>query len=214
MREIITLTLIVNISSTILGMVIGTFIGYRLYLSKSKIKGLFLGINRTMMGLPPVVLGLVLFLLLRTNGALGFLGFLFQPQSLVLAQTILIIPIVAGNVYNLLVSKGSILFFTLDMYDLSIWKKIIYSLKDFRNELLFILILAFSRAVSEVGAVMVVGGNIGGRTRIMTTALATLRSMGDTDTALVYGAILLGITFIIQFLLNLFNKEAYNHENF
>ena len=214
MLEIIQLTLIVNISSTILGMIIGVLLGYRLYFSKSFLKPFWVYLTKTLMGIPPVVLGLILFIVLRSNGPLGFFGLLFTPRALIIAQTLLIIPIVAGNVYQLLISKGEVLFFTLNMYKLSFINKIKYSILQFRNELIFIMILGFSRAVSEVGAVMIVGGNIRGHTRIMTTALANLRSQGHFEEAIVYGVVLLAITFIIQFFVLRLGREEDNCENF
>ena len=214
MLEIIQLTIIVNISSTILGMIIGVFLGYRLYFSKSFLKPFLVYLIKTLMGLPPVVLGLILFIVLRSNGPLGFLRLLFTPVALILAQTLLIIPVVAGNVYQLLISKGEILFFTLSMYKISFINKIKYSILQFRNELIFIMILGFSRAVSEVGAVMIVGGNIRGHTRIMTTALANLRSQGLFEEAIFYGIVLLAITFMIQFFVLRLGKEEDNRENF
>lgn len=213
MWEIVSLTLYVNIVSTILGMIFGLVLGYKLYFSKGKIKRLFVYIIQTFMGMPPVVLGLVLFMLLKSGGPLNFLHILYQPTSLIVAQTLLIIPIVAGNVYQLLKSKGQVLFYTLDMFKLKYLSKIKYSIVELRNELVFILILAFSRAVSEVGAVMIVGGNIKHHTRIMTTALANLKSQGNYNEALIYGAILLTIAFIAQFLLSKIRKEEDENEN-
>jgi len=214
MFEIIQLTLIVNISATIFGTIIGVLLGYRLYFSKSFLKPFWVYLTKTLMGIPPVVLGLILFITLRSNGPLGFFGLLFTPEALIIAQTLLVIPIVAGNVYQLLVSKGEVLFFTLNMYQLSFINKIKYSLLQFRNELLFIMILGFSRTVSEVGAVMIVGGNIRGHTRIMTTAIANLRSQGQFEEAIVYGVLLMAITFMIQFFVLRLGKEEDNHENF
>jgi len=214
MFEIIRLTLIVNISATLFGTVLGVLVGYRLYFSKSFLKSMWVYLTKALMGLPPVVLGLVLFMVIRSNGPLGFFGLLFTSEALVIAQTLLIIPIVAGNVYQLLISKGEVLFFTLDMYEIGFVSKIKYSIVEFRNELLFIMILGFSRATSEVGAVMIVGGNIRGHTRIMTTAIANLRSQGHFEEAITYGAILLGITFLIQFFILRLSKEEDNHENF
>jgi len=214
MFDIIRLTLIVNISATLLGTFFGIIIGYRLYFSKSFLKPALVHLVKALMALPPVVLGLILFISLRSSGPLGFFNLLFTPEALVIAQILLIIPIIAGNVYQLLVSKGSLLFFTLDMYNLSFANKIKYSILQFRNELLFIMILGFSRAVSEVGAVMIVGGNIRGHTRIMTTAITNLRSQGNFEEAIAYGVILLAITFLIQFLTLRLSREADNHENF
>jgi len=214
MLEIIQLTLIVNISSTILGTIFGGFLGYHLYFSKSFLKPIWVYLTRTLMGIPPVVLGLILFIILRSNGPLGFFGLLFTPRAIIIAQTLLVIPIVGGNVYQLLVSKGEVLFFTLNMYKLGFISKIKYSILQFRNELIFIMILGFSRTVSEVGAVMIVGGNIRGHTRIMTTALANLRSQGHFEEAIVYGVVLLAISLVIQFFVLRLGKEEENYENF
>jgi len=214
MIEIIQLTLIVNISATIFGAIFGALLGYHLYFSKSFLKPIWIYLTRTLMGLPPVVLGLILFIVLRSSGPLGFFGLLFTPRAIVIAQTILVIPIVGGNVYQLLVSKGEVLFFTLNMYKLSFINKIKYSILQFRNELIFIIILGFSRTVSEVGAVMIVGGNIRGHTRIMTTALAVLRTQGLFEEAIVYGVVLLAISFVLQFFVMRLGKEEENYENF
>ena len=214
MFEIIRLTLIVNVSATILGTIIGALIGYRLYFSKNFLKPVWVYLIKTLMGIPPVVLGLILFIVIRSNGPLGFFGMLFTPGALVVAQTLLVIPIVAGNVYQLLISKGEVLFFTLNMYKLGFMNKIKYSILQFRNELLFIMILGFSRTVSEVGAVMIVGGNIRGHTRVMTTAIASLRSQGSADEAIAYGIVLLLISLIIQFFVMRLGKEEENYENF
>ena len=214
MFEIIRLTLVVNISATLLGTMMGILLGYRLYFSSGFLKPFLVYLTKALMGLPPVVLGLVLFLILRSNGPLGFLGLLFTPEALVIAQTLLVIPIVAGNVYQLLVSKGEVLFFTLNMYQLGFVNKIKYSILQFRNELLFIMILGFSRTVSEVGAVMIVGGNIRGHTRVMTTAIANLRSQGQFEEAIIYGIVLLAMTFVIQFFILRLGKEEDNYENF
>jgi len=214
MFEIVRLTLIVNVSATILGTIIGALIGYRLYFSKNFLKPVWVYLIKTLMGIPPVVLGLILFIVIRSNGPLGFFGMLFTPGALVVAQTLLVIPIVAGNVYQLLISKGEVLFFTLNMYKLGFMNKIKYSILQFRNELLFIMILGFSRTVSEVGAVMIVGGNIRGHTRVMTTAIASLRSQGSADEAIAYGIVLLLISLIIQFFVMRLGKEEENYENF
>jgi len=214
MLEIIQLTLIVNISSTILGTIFGGLLGYRLYFSKNFLKPIWVYLMRTLMGIPPVVLGLILFIILRSNGPLGFFGLLFTPRAIIIAQTLLVVPIVGGNVYQLLVSKGEVLFFTLNMYKLGFIQKIKYSILQFRNELIFIMILGFSRTVSEVGAVMIVGGNIRGHTRIMTTALANLRSQGLFEEAIVYGVVLLTISLVIQFFVLRLGKEEENYENF
>lgn len=195
---IIVLSLVINFAASVIALVLGTILGYHLYFSKFKYKKIMIIINKTMMGIPPVVLGLILFILFKRNGALGFLQLLYTPTILLLAQVLLVLPIVIGNVYQMLETHGKKLFYTLKMFDVSGFKLILYSISEYKNHLLFIFILGFSRAISEVGAVLIVGGNIAGSTRMMTTAIVTLKSAGDFSTAITLGVILLVISFIIQ----------------
>ncbi len=198
MFRIITFSLIINISATLIAMVIGIAFGYLLYFKTFPFKRFVIVFNKTMMGIPPVVLGLILFILFKRDGALGFMQLLYTPVILLIAQILLIVPIVIGNVYQMLEQKGEKLFFTLRMYGVKNFKLIIYSISEFRNQIIFIAVLGFSRAVSEVGAVLIVGGNIAGSTRMMTTAIATLKSSGNINQAIYLGVILLVIAFIIQ----------------
>ncbi len=198
--NIIVLSLFVNIFATIIATAIGICFGYILYFSNFKLKSLIILINKTMMGLPPVVLGLVLFILFKRDGALGFLSLLYTPKILLLAQVLLIIPIATGNVYQMLDQTGKKLFFTLKMFDVRGFKLILYSLSEYRNQILFICMIGFSRAVSEVGAVIIVGGNIAGSTRMMTTSIAMLKSSGNFNEAITIGIILLCISFTIQLI--------------
>ncbi len=196
--SIITLSIIINVLATVIATLIGLVFGYVLYFKNFKGKSVLIIINKTLMGLPPVVLGLVLFILFKRDGMLGFLELLYTPLILLLAQVLLIIPIATGNVYQMLVQSGSKLFFTLKMFGVKGFKLIYYSLGEYRNQLLFICMIGFSRAVSEVGAVMIVGGNIAGSTRMMTTSIAMLKSSGDFTMAITIGVILLVISFTIQ----------------
>lgn len=197
---IVSLSLIINFLATIIATFIGIIIGYSLHFNNFKLKKFFIIINKTFMGLPPVVLGLILFLLFKRDGALGFLKLLYTPSILLLAQVLLITPIITGNVYQMLETHGKKLFITLKMYGVSGYNLITCSLSEYRNQILFIFMLGFSRAISEVGAVIIVGGNIAGSTRMMTTAIATLKSSGDFTSAIIMGVILLVIAFIIQLL--------------
>ncbi len=196
--EIIILSLIINLTATTIAFIIGTGFGYLLYFYDFKLKKLVIIINKTLMGIPPVVLGLLLFLLLKRDGALGFLQLLYTPFALLIAQILLIVPIITGNVYQMLEQRGNKLFYTLKMYEVKSFGLIKYSISEFRNQLLFIFMIGFARAVSEVGAVIIVGGNILGSTRMMTTAIVTLRSSGNFSEAIILGIMLLLIAFLIQ----------------
>ncbi len=200
LANIILLSLVINIAATLIATVIGTILGYSLYFSKLKHKNIIILINKTLMGLPPVVLGLILFILFKGDGALGFMKLLYTPSILLIAQVLLIIPIATGNIYQMLNLTGHKLFFTLKMFDVSGYKLIKYSLSEYKNQILFITTIGFSRAISEVGAVIIVGGNIAGSTRMMTTSIAMLKSSGDFDTAITLGIILLCISFSIQII--------------
>ncbi len=195
--EIIFLTLFVNITSTVIAMVLGIILAYTLYKSDFSSKKILLGMNRTLMSLPPVVLGLILFILFSNNGILGFLNMLFTVKILILAQTLLIIPIVTGHCYNLFCSRKNMFshFETLGAEGIELYK---ICLLEMKNELIFILLIAFSRAVSEVGAVMIVGGNIRHKTRLMTTTISMTQSMGDYTVAICLGIVLLIISLLIQ----------------
>lgn len=212
LANIIILSLVINILSTLIATVIGICVGYILYFKNFKFKNVLILINKTMMGLPPVVLGLILFILFKRDGALGFLQLLYTPLILLIAQVLLIIPIATGNVYQMLDQTGKKLFFTLKMFDVKGFKLITYSLSEYRNQILFICMIGFSRAVSEVGAVIIVGGNIAGSTRMMTTSIAMLKSSGNFNDAITIGIILLVISFTIQLIFDkLRGKNLYEN---
>ncbi len=212
LASIITLSLIVNILATLIATTLGGCFGYLLYFTHFPGKKAVLLCNKTLMGLPPVVLGLILFLLFKRNGTLGFLNLLYTPGMLLIAQVLLIIPIATGNIYQMLEERGKKLFFTLGMFHVKGFKLLLYSLNEYRNQLLFILMLGFSRAVSEVGAVIIVGGNIAGSTRMMTTAIATLKSSGNFQEAIIIGVILLVISLCIQIIFDRLRIRS-SHEN-
>ncbi len=196
--EIIMLTLFVNITSTIIAMLLGLIIAYFLYKKDFFCKNIVLNLNRTFMSLPPVVLGLFLFILFSKNGLFGYFKLLFTVKIIILAQVLLIIPIITGHCYNLFCNRKNMFenFSTLGAKGLDFFK---VSLVEMKRDLTFILILGFSRAVSEVGAVMIVGGNIRYKTRLMTTTISMTQSMGDYSIAISLGIVLLIISFFIQF---------------
>lgn len=211
MVEIIVLTLVVNGLATAVSMILGTVLGFKLYKSKCKYKGIVIQCVKTLMAMPPVVLGLLLFLVFKQSGPLGFFRILYTPTILILTQVLLITPIVCGNVVQLLESKASRLMFTLNMYHIKPLQQLKCVMTEYKNELLFILVVGFSRAVSEVGAVMIVGGNIKSETRMMTTAIANLRSQGEYQEAIIFGVILIVIAFLIQSLLSYFYEVSYEN---
>ena len=212
---IITLTLRMTLLSTSISAIIGIPLG--LWLSHATFPGkkLVVMINRTLMGTPPVVAGLVVFLLLMRNGPLGFLGILFTFQAMVIVQVVLISPIICGMVYTASQrSSEQIRLFAATM-GASRRQTNILLVKELGNEIFFAIVTGFGRAMSEVGAIMIVGGNIRHHTRTMTTSISLLRSMGEISQAVILGAVLMLIAFAVQALASLIRrKERRMDENF
>ena len=151
-----------------------------------------------MMGLPPVVVGLIIYLLLSRSGPFGVLGLLYTPTAMIIAQIFLITPLVAAlslQTLQTLYAEYSEFFRSLN---LSSFAKIRTILWDGRFDLITIGLAGFGRAISEVGAVMIVGGNINHLTRIMTTAIALETSKGTLAFALALGIILISISILVN----------------
>ena len=184
------------------GLLLGAWLG----VARFRGRGVVLALLNTTLALPSVVVGLVVYLLLSRSGPLGFLGWLFSFQAMVLAQTILVLPVVTALVRQ-----------TIDDADRSHGEQFaslgargfmrsLILLWDERHALLTVLMAAFGRAISEVGAVMVVGGNIEGFTRVMTTAIALETSKGDLPLALALGMLLLGVVLLLNGLIALVRR--------
>jgi tungstate transport system permease protein len=200
---IIGRSLAVSGLATLLGFAFGAAIGAWLAVSRFMGRGAVIALLNAMLALPSVVVGLLVYLLLSRSGPLGFLGWLFSFKAMVLAQSLLVLPIVAAWV-----RQG------LEDADLRHGEQIaamgagrgmrgLLLLLDERFVLLTIAIAAFGRAIAEVGAVMIVGGNIDGFTRVMTTAIALETSKGDLPLALGLGAVLMVVVLSLNALVSL-----------
>ncbi|MCL2601703.1 MAG: ABC transporter permease [Treponema sp.] len=212
--SIIDVTLRMSFLSTIISVTLGTI--FALLLEKHQFPGkrIVVRLCRTLMGMPPVVAGLIVYLLLMRQGPLGFLGILFSVRAMVLAQVVLITPIITGMVYTYaLRSAPAIRMFAKTMGANRLQTQLLF-IREMRGEFYFALITAFSRAISEVGAVMIVGGNIQYRTRTMTTAITMLRNMGDFSQGITLGILLLLFAFVLQALLDFLRKPETVEENF
>jgi tungstate transport system permease protein len=166
------------------------------------------------MGSPPVVVGLAVYLLLMRRGPFGFLGLLFTVRAMVIAQVLIITPIICGMVYTYASrSAPRIRAFAKTMgADARQTRALI--IKEMSNEIYFAVLTGFSRAISEVGSVMRVGGNIQYKTRTMTTAISLMRNKGDYSEAITLGILLLIIAFILQSLSDFLHKDIWGGENF
>ncbi|MBE9637033.1 ABC transporter permease [Salipiger mangrovisoli] len=189
--EIVGLSLRVSLSATVLACGIGLPIGALIAVSRFRGRGLVLIVMNALMGLPPVVVGLLVYLYLSRSGPLGFLGLLYTPGAMIFAQTILIVPIVAALSRQLLEDLHAEYAEQFRSLCLTRWQSVATLLWDGRYALLTVGLAGFGRAVAEVGAVIIVGGNIDHLTRVMTTAIALETSKGDLPLALALGIILL-----------------------
>ena len=212
---IIGTTLKLSLASTFISTVIGTILGLLLEKNDFPGKRIVVRLCRTLMGMPPVVVGLIVYLLLMRRGPFGSMGLLFTIQAMVIAQVILITPIITGMVYTYAVrSAPAIRVFAKAMGADRIQTQLLF-VKEMKGEFYFAIVTAFSRAISEVGAVMIVGGNIQYKTRTMTTAISMLRNMGDFSQGITLGILLLVMAFALQSLSDLLHKaEKNNEENF
>lgn len=209
---IIGLTLRMALTSTCIASVLGILCGLALGQSGPFCgKRLIENIIRTFMSLPPVVAGLVVYLLLSRNGPLGALGLLYSFWAMVIAQVILIMPIVTGLTMTAVAERAAIVRETCLGLGLGLAKQRRLLTRECLNPLLSAVVAGFGRAMSEVGAINIVGGNIQFRTRTMTTAIMTETSKGKFGYSLALGIILLLLSFLINWGIQAFaGKDARN----
>ena len=191
--RIITLSLAVSLSATLIAALIGLPLGALLAVTRFPGRqGLLVALN-ALMGLPPVVAGLLIYLMLSRSGPLGSFGLLFTPTAMVIAQAVLVTPILAALTRQVLEGLWDEYAEQLRSLGSGPMRAVGTLLWDGRFALLTVLLAGFGRASAEVGAVMVVGGNIEGFTRVMTTAIALETSKGDLPLALGLGLVLMAI---------------------
>jgi tungstate transport system permease protein len=188
---IVALSLGVSLTSTLCSAVIGLPLGAAVAIGRFPGRGPLIVALNAAMGLPPVVVGLLVYLLLSRAGPLGPMGLLFTPQAMVIAQTLLIVPLVAALTRQIVEDAWIEYREQLRSLDSSSLQSTLTLLWDTRWSLLTVLLAGFGRASSEVGAVIIVGGNIDGVTRVMTTAIALETSKGDLPLALGLGIVLI-----------------------
>ncbi len=190
--------------ATMLGLPAGAVLG----LKKFPGRGLVVNAMNTFMGLPPVVVGLFVYLLLSRRGPLGALGLLYTPSAMVIAQTILAAPIVIALCRSAIVSVDPIISQAARTLGATPAQETITIIKEARYGILSAVIAAFGRVMAEVGSILIVGGNIAGYTRVMTTTIALETDKGNFELALALGIILLVISFAINGLLHCVQKKG------
>jgi tungstate transport system permease protein len=191
--EIIALSLRVSLTATALACLIGLPLGAVVAVSRFRGRNAVLIVMNALMGLPPVVVGLLVYLQLSRSGPLGFLGLLYTPTAMIIAQTILIVPIVAALSRQVLEDLHNEYAEQFRSLCLSRWQSMQALLWDARYSIITVSLAGFGRAVAEVGAVIIVGGNIDHLTRVMTTAIALETSKGELALALALGIVLLAL---------------------
>jgi tungstate transport system permease protein len=197
---IVRLSLIVSLSAVLLAALIGIPFGALVALTRFPGREAVIVVLNALMGMPPVVIGLCVFLLLSRSGPLGTYGLLFTPQAMIVAQVILVAPIIAAlsrqTIEDLWVEYRD----ELAAMNVGPARRVATLIWDARFSLVTALLAGFGRAAAEVGAIIIVGGNIEGFTRTMTTAIALETSKGDLPLAVGLGIVLIGIIVIINAL--------------
>ena len=196
-------SLLVSSLACLIACSVGLPLGAWLGVARFRGRAAVLALLNTALALPSVVVGLVVYLLLSRSGPLGFLGWLFSFQAMVLAQTVLVLPVVTALVRQSIDDADRSHGEQFESLGARRFVRSLILLWDERFALLTVLVATFGRAISEVGAVMVVGGNIEGFTRVMTTSIALETSKGDLPLALALGLVLLGVVLLLNILIGL-----------
>jgi len=196
--DIVVLSLEVSLSAVIIAALVGLPLGAAIAVGRFPGRHTLVVLTNALMGLPPVVVGLVVYLLLSRAGPLGDLGLLFTPRAMVIAQAILVLPIIVALTRQAAEDAWSDYHELLNSLGAGQLQAAVTLLWDIRFSLVTTVLAGFGRAAAEVGAVMIVGGNIDGVTRVMTTAIALETSKGDLPLALALGAILISIVVAVN----------------
>ena len=204
--SIVARSLWVSVLATSMACVLGVVLGAWLGVARFAGRDALLTVLNTFLALPSVVVGLLVYLLLSRTGPLGFLGWLFSLKAMVLAQALLVLPVVTALTRQCVEDAERNHGEQLQSLGAKPWLRSVLLAWDERYALLTVLIAAFGRAISEVGAVMVVGGNIEGFTRVMTTAIALETSKGDLPLALALGVVLMSVVLILNVCISLLRR--------
>ncbi len=206
---IIYVSLCVSLSAMIVSSVFGIGTAYGLWRFRFPFRKLIVNILNAFMGLPPVVVGLFLYIVLSRSGPLGFLGLLYTPSAMVIAQTILAFPIVAAMSYAAIIAVPPNIRLTALGLGATEAQASIALIRDARYGILSSVMAGMGRVLAEVGAVLIVGGNIAGYTRVMTTTIALEYDKGNFELAIALGIILLLIALALNVVFYLFQQKVY-----
>ena len=206
LRQIVVLSLSVSLTASLCAFAAGAPLGTALAVYRFRGKGAFIVSANALLGLPPVVVGLVVYLLLSRSGPLGSFGLLFTPGAMVMAQALLGLPIVVALTHRMMVGVWAAYGDSLLVDGASRLRALVPIMSMGREGLLTAFLAAFGRAIAEVGAIIIVGGNIRGYTRTMTTAIALETSKGELSFALALGIILIILSIAVSALSLFFGR--------
>ncbi|MGC2062945.1 MAG: ABC transporter permease [Thermodesulfovibrionales bacterium] len=192
------------IIATLIGLPMGALLGFRRF----PCRGIIVSLLNAFMGLPPVVVGLFVYLLLSRSGPLGFMALLYTASAMIIAQTILAFPIVASLSHSAIVSVDPIIRQASVTLGAAPFQVALTLIREARYGIMSGIMAAFGRVMAEVGAILIVGGNIAGYTRVMTTTIALETDKGNFELALALGIILLAISMAINIALNIIRKKG------
>ena len=205
--EITSKTLQITFSSVLISTVVALPLGTVINFTEFRGKKTLISLIQTLYALPTVIVGLVCFMLLSRTGPLGFLGFLFTPSGMIFGQAFLVIPIMTGLTIAALQGVNPTLTDTIRSLGATKGQFLLSHLRETRFVIMAAIVIGFSRALSEVGAAIMIGGNIKGHTRVLTTAISLQTSMGNFELSLALGIILLGIALVINLIMGFLQQR-------
>ena len=215
LRRIIATTLTLSLFSTGISSTIGICLGIFLGRGQFRGKRILMRVLHTLMSMPSVVAGLIMLMLLSRKGPLGSFGLLFSLPAMVMAQVLLITPVITGLTSTIITARTPQIMETIKGLNLGKFTEIRLITRECRLQLLSVILMGFGRSVSEVGAVSIVGGNVKYRTRVMTTAIMLEANMGNFEFAIALGVLLLLISLLMnslaQFLQERGERNSRNH---
>jgi len=206
--QIIVNSILICLSSTTIAAFFGVPLGLLLGKSTKKSVLRIRPFISSLAGLPPVLAGITIFLLLSNSGPLGSFKLLYTHTAIIIAQVLIVLPLIIASVYPLVLPIKASFLETCYGLHISNFKQMFYLFKELKYGILASILIGFGRAMAEVGAVMMVGGNIRFKTRVMTTAIVLETNQGNYQTALILGICLLIISFGINYLVHSVFKEV------
>lgn len=199
--KIILFSIMLSFSATLiaamLGIPIGMFAGLHHFIGEK----IFARVIHTLMSIPPVVVGLLVALFVSRRGPLRDLELMFTPTAMLIAQLLLVLPIIIGHVYHQVKERGRLIYEVAITLGSNRFERGCFMIRELRTDMMLALVSGFGRAISEVGAVMIVGGNIKGYTRVMTTYIAMNNNMGKYASSIAMGIVLLLLSFLLNSIL-------------